>query len=485
MPEQTKKPKIPSAPTENAIEEAIDKLVSFDRYDTKKRSAILVLIKESLPLPGGVNVAWLLLGRNRPKWGADAGLKVLVEMCEAVPLDDNKPPKLDRAGIEPAVQLLAFFCNMKDYAKTICKMKGIMLILMKILQDWECSHTARISASWVLRRCTEFNRDIRFELANQKDWVLLLTRIMMSQDLRPQEDPQVLSIDESSAQSRTAAAKKTAKAAGNSRNASPMPDAAPKVPGGPTTATAKDSRTGPGPGEQPSRSANAMTMASGKASRPGTAVRYDDSSRPGTASMSRPVTASRRPGTSMTSFTDTRPGTSGTIFSLTHHIRPDVMCIEANCCAAIGNSALRDDCVDKLGKYEGLMMTVIHLLENGSYLAQGHAARTLGNLLGSGTPSNLKHLLHVDHLNTAADVLASMLMDEDTPMSGRKYALHAIGNMVRLSAFCDVFGRIDGLQSCLLGLHDQGVSEADRIISILSQHRLGTRTWRPATQIIG
>ena len=76
------------------------------------------------------------------------------------------------------------------------------------------------------------------------------------------------------------------------------------------------------------------------------------------------------------------------------------MCMEANCCAAVGNAACRDDLMERLGKYEGVWLAVIHLLEHGTYWAQGHAARTLGNLITS--PENLKILAKIDASNTTA-----------------------------------------------------------------------------------
>jgi len=158
------------------------------------------------------------------------------------------------------------------------------------------------------------------------------------------------------------------------------------------------------------------------------------------------------------------------------------MCMEANCCAAIGNSALREDFLDRLAKTQGVMLAIIHLLENGSYWAQGHAARALGNLLPS--LDNVKFLAKVDARNVAAHALYSMLLTDSVPRN-KEHALHAIGNMVRVSSFCVVFNRMDGMQSTLIRLSDEGVSRTatDRITACLSQQRLGTRTWRPPTRV--
>lgn len=147
------------------------------------------------------------------------------------------------------------------------------------------------------------------------------------------------------------------------------------------------------------RSIGSQSHESLRASRPSTAVSFP--SRPATAT-NRPETAltrnSSRPGTAV------RPVTSGTIFSMSQ-IRPDTMCLEANCCAAVGNSALREDCLERVGKFDGVMLAIIHLLENGTLWAQGHAARTLGNLLPSAV--NLKFLSQIDTRNMAASAVSN------------------------------------------------------------------------------
>jgi hypothetical protein len=160
-------------------------------------------------------------------------------------------------------------------------------------------------------------------------------------------------------------------------------------------------KSGGGPhGAAPARPITARSMSSQvsqSASRPSTAVSFPE--RPTTAS-NRPATAISysRPGTGM------RPATSQSIFSMSQ-IRPDTMCLEANCCAAVGNAALREDCIERLGKFNGVMLAIIYLLENGTVWAQGHAARTLGNLLPSAV--NLKFLSQVDTRNTAASAVSS------------------------------------------------------------------------------
>jgi hypothetical protein len=116
-------------------------------------------------------------------------------------------------------------------------------------------------------------------------------------------------------------------------------------------------------------------------SRPTTAVTYADE-------ISRPATA------------NPRPGTSATMFSMTGHIQPDAMCMEVNCCAAIGNAAMQDECLERLGKTEGVIMSIIQMLECNSTWARGHAARTLGNILTSA--DNLKLLATIDTCNRAA-----------------------------------------------------------------------------------
>lgn len=139
--------------------------------------------------------------------------------------------------------------------------------------------------------------------------------------------------------------------------------------------------------------------------------------------------------------------------------------------------------MDRLGKFECVWFAIIHLLEHGTYWAQGHAARTLGNLITS--PENLKIFAKIDASNTAAQSLNSMLHDPDTSLENKEKSLHAIGNMVRSSVFCNVFGRVGGLQETLEKMEQAGMPKAaiDRVTTCMSQHRLGTRTWRPATKM--
>lgn len=85
-------------------------------------------------------------------------------------------------------------------------------------------------------------------------------------------------------------------------------------------------------------------------------------------------------------------------------VRADAMCMEANCCAAIGNAALRDDCLERVGQ-EVVFTAIIQLLGHGTYWAQGHAARTLGNLITC--LPNLKMLAKVDVRNMAAHTVCT------------------------------------------------------------------------------
>ena len=80
--------------------------------------------------------------------------------------------------------------------------------------------------------------------------------------------------------------------------------------------------------------------------------------------------------------------------------------MEANCCAAIGNAALRDDCTDRFAKFDTVMLAIIYLLENGSPWVQGHTARTLGNLLVS--MENVKVLEKTDACNSAASAVRTI-----------------------------------------------------------------------------
>ena len=153
MPEDRtgkKKAKQPPAPTENATELLVQDLLEVPE---EARGELVNAIKADVMDPGGTNVVWGVLCRTRKKLGPNAGLLVLVSMLKPVALDEGS--KLDRSGVEPAAQILAFLCNFKEYAKTIAKLKGVFALLVGVLQDWECTRTARVSSSWVLRRCTE------------------------------------------------------------------------------------------------------------------------------------------------------------------------------------------------------------------------------------------------------------------------------------------------------------------------------------------
>lgn len=64
--------------------------------------------------------------------------------------------------------------------------------------------------------------------------------------------------------------------------------------------------------------------------------------------------------------------------------------------------------MDRLGKYDAVFFAILHLLENGSTWVQGHAARTLGNLLPS--VENLKTLAKLDSRNTAASAVRNTMI---------------------------------------------------------------------------
>ena len=290
-----------------------------------------------------------------------------------------------------------------------------------------------VSDAWLADR---FNSQCGQEMASNKDTIVLLTRVMMSDDLKPTDDsadvltiggsrsstPKILSRNPS-AMSRNMSARSTGSMTISNpmRSKSPGPVAqralatpsSTESPLGPSAASLKAPATSAslpsgldlGPPVTASRPPRPITAKSSgthqgsfRASRPGTAVMH--TSRPVTASsMRRPETAhASRPGTAL------RPGTSGTIFSMTN-IRSDAMCMEANCCAAIGNAALREDCLERLGQSDGLLAAIIHLLGNGTYWAQGHAARTLGNLVTC--LPNLKLLAKIDVRNTAAHTVCT------------------------------------------------------------------------------
>ena len=147
-----KKPVTPPPPTENEVELLVQEMVDSPH---EERAAVAEAIRDSVMMPGGVNVAWDQLIRTRKPYGPNAGLQMLVGMLEAVKIDTSEGSSYDRSGVEPAVQLLAFFCNFKRYAQSVARLKKIMGALIRVLKDWENSHSARVGASWILRRCTE------------------------------------------------------------------------------------------------------------------------------------------------------------------------------------------------------------------------------------------------------------------------------------------------------------------------------------------
>ena len=151
-----KKPKVPPPPTEDAVELLVQELTQREpEATTQRRLEIVLEIREGILRLGGINVAWDQLTHTRKGYGAHAGLQVLISMLGGVKVDEAKPPNIDRTCIEPAAQLLAFFCNFKQYAKVIAKIKKMLPVLVGVLKDWKCTGTARASATWVLRRCTE------------------------------------------------------------------------------------------------------------------------------------------------------------------------------------------------------------------------------------------------------------------------------------------------------------------------------------------
>lgn len=392
----------------------------------KTRSEVALLIKETIPTLGGTNIAWDQLSRSRTPYGPNAGLQMLTNMLTATDEDGV----VDRSGIEPAIQILALFCNFKQYVQTIARLRKIVPALIGVLKIWQNTRQARASSTWVLRRVTEFSAACRLEVASNQGTLVLLHRVMMSDDLRPEDtSPDVLLIGENSRASTPGRPSMGGNLQGSgsmggklilqrppskspASPSSPAPDGMPKAPGGPPNVSLISPHPGPGPLGLPvtaSLPARPITAQSGgsqvRISRPGTAVTH--ASRPATAaSPTRPGTAlatTSRPTTSL------RPSTSGTIsFFSVGHIRPDVMCMEANCCAAIGNCALREDVLDRLGKSQGIMSAIIHLLENGSYWAQGHAARALGNLLPS--LDNVKFLAKADNRNVAAQAVRTFCL---------------------------------------------------------------------------
>lgn len=148
-----KKPPVPQPPTENDVELLVQELMSAPPGE---RGALVFALRDSVQAPGGRNVVWDVLRRTRKPFGKDAGITMLINMLEPLKTETAEASGLDRSAIEPAAQLLALFCNFKPHAQAVAKQKKTMAAVIGVLGDWECSLASRMSASWVLRRCTEW-----------------------------------------------------------------------------------------------------------------------------------------------------------------------------------------------------------------------------------------------------------------------------------------------------------------------------------------
>jgi hypothetical protein len=146
------KPPVPQAPTENDVELLVQELTNAPPEECR---ALVCALRDSVQAPGGRNVAWDVLRRTRKPGGKDAGITMLINLLAPLKTETSEGHGLDRSAIEPAAQLLALFCNFKPHAQAVAKQKKTMAAVIGVLGDWECSLASRISASWVLRRCTE------------------------------------------------------------------------------------------------------------------------------------------------------------------------------------------------------------------------------------------------------------------------------------------------------------------------------------------
>mmetsp|Transcript_16021 Transcript_16021/g.32018 ORF Transcript_16021/g.32018 Transcript_16021/m.32018 type:complete len:554 (-) Transcript_16021:265-1926(-) len=507
-----------------------------------KRPAEATKLRGMLFEPGGVVIVWDQLCRTRKNVGPQAGLLCLVEMLNA------RQDKYQMAGHEPAVQCLATFCNWKEYVVVIGKVKKVMHGVMNILSDPNQSLKAKESASWVLRRTTEFCRQVRVDLGGDRETLQMLAKLLRGgEDYPTGSTPQEPATPSHAARSRAQSAESSRVAL----RTLPPPET------GIRAATSEGSRVTSNEGYR----ARTMSVESSKKvgvslvsqvskalsnevhaddDRSPFAATFGDSpsatptaggakpsisplvSRPQSregSNISRPVsreapkvlsqqsqdpTVSRRstgllpPPQYNSSDTSSdlsnilmsteplklktqgsfRPGTTFKDSQvITFTSEPDRQCIEGNCCAALGNTCYCDEVLERLGKTEGVMLGVVHLLENGTDWARSHAGRTLGNL--AYIPENCKHLVSVDSRNVAVKSLCSILAADASPRC-KEWALHAIANLSRMPNLCSSFNRVEGLFAVMQELSQQGLDreKIDRAIANLSQARLGTRTWR-------
>jgi hypothetical protein len=179
-----------------------------------------------------------------------------------------------------------------------------------------------------------------------------------------------------------------------------------------------------------------------------------------------------------------RPATALGLLHTNSFLREtDIMCVQGNCCAAIGNACLSDDVIERIGKTNGIIQGVIHLLENGTEWAAGHAARTLGNL--TYCMENCKHLAQLDQTNVSLACIMDIILCVNSSMRTKAYAMHALGNMSRNITICMRLSPYPDLLGELNKLVQEGISqqEVDRAITNISQARLGTKTWRQPKRI--
>ncbi|KAJ1470123.1 hypothetical protein T484DRAFT_2097229 [Baffinella frigidus] len=307
-------PKAEEVSEEDIHPDKVDWAVETLCFSTaEQRPAVASNLRLFLTETGGVKMLWDQLCRHRKSEGAQAGLKVLVEMLQVK--DDPR----EMAGHEPAVEILARLCNDREYSAIIGKVRKLLPSLGNVLGDLKSTRRARESASWVMRRTSEFSRVSRADLGTNREVLNLVARILKFEDLAivPVKAGGTLG----GKMARKGAEPVVSRAASPSiANIKSSPLAANNNP-----PSAMVTFPGVTIAEPPTRKEAEME---------------DPHRAPGTA-------GGTRPGTSMTAFGPTQV--------ITYTSEPDSMCVEGNLCAAIGNACHQDEVLERLGKTAGLM----------------------------------------------------------------------------------------------------------------------------------
>lgn len=460
--------------------------------------------------PGGKVTVWDQLGRRREDYGPKAGLVALIEMMGA------NSDQFMALGQEPSSSVLASMCTQNSRANDLSKEKFVMKRLMGVIGDAKVNEPTRKNTSWVLRRVCEVSPKMRTELGSDRVMLQILGKVMRCE---PLDEPSHHGADDN----RSSASRPVSRGSfGGTRGvAGVFPRRVPSSEmvgqentfdqsftvlnqvtedgvteyggqqGGASRSQAPSPTKGLAPVGQRQQGAP-MSVQQSKANNgssgwhsPGQRVttpdvgsffRSEQSLLGGRAS---PASASARPQTAESGgdfFRGiSRPGT-GMGTTLLRDL--DSMSVQGNVCCAIGNLALSDDVIDRLGKTEGVITGLLFIVENGTEWAAGHAARAIGNVAYSS--DNCRALVAIDTSNIAVRSLVDMVSSPHNSQRTKELAIFALANLTRREDVCHRVSGVPGIYATLNALAREGINreDVDRVICNMSQSRLGTRTWR-------